>query len=144
MVSFVTSSSPVEGLKKQWLAVTAQFVEIRVAAQPPGFAPVVPLKSKAAIQGYSFTSVSVPPTILLVFFTPHLQVPEAEVLATEMGVLALPLVVVAALLPLVVVAELAAALPPDDVVALPPVLPLLPEQKEAPPLALIFWSTHSL
>ena len=39
--------------------------------------------------------------------------PEAEVLATEMGVLALalPLVVVAALLPLVVVAELAAALP---------------------------------
>ena len=40
--------------------------------------------------------------------------PEAEVLATEMGVLALPLVVVAALLPLVVVAELAAALPPKN------------------------------
>jgi len=43
-------------------------------------------------------------------------VPEAEVLATEMGVLALPLVVVAALLPLLVVAELAAVLPPDAVV----------------------------
>ena len=40
--------------------------------------------------------------------------PEAEVLATEMGVLVLPLVVVAALLPLVVVAELAAALPPKN------------------------------
>ena len=59
--------------------------------------------------------------------------PEAEVLATEMGVLALPLVVVAALLPLVVVAELAAALPPKNnnrvlllvAVLLPPLLPHL-------------------
>ena len=40
--------------------------------------------------------------------------PEAEVLATEMGVLPLPLVVVAALLPLLVVAELAAVLPPKN------------------------------
>jgi hypothetical protein len=51
-------------------------VEIRVAAQPPGLVPSCPLKSKAAIQGYSFTSVSLPPTILLVFLIPHLQLPE--------------------------------------------------------------------
>jgi len=70
-----------------------------VAAQPPGLVPLVPLKSKAAIQGYSFTSVSVPPTILLVFLIPHLQLPDAVVVGSEMGVLPLLLVVAALLSP---------------------------------------------
>jgi len=110
-----------------------------VAAQPPGLVPLVPLKSKAAIQGYSFTSVSVPPTILLVFFIPHLQLP--ELLEADVALEATAVVFAAAAAEVVfdaagaavVVFDAAAvvlAAPPAAVVAVPVELLLELEEEE--------------